>query len=452
MSVLQIRCPGCQVALRIPASAAGSKVRCSKCKKVLSIPARPTAATDRSTTAPSPAAATAKTPEKVAAPATSDPFGDFDSAPLAASASSPTPAQPASFAAPSGGSFVAAQTQQDKSTPKSKADRPAWLIPAIVGGGVMVVAMLAATGYAYFAYTGSVASAVADQRAAAAAAKSAAAAAVMEKMRATAVAHPLPESWTGQGARGVTVQMPANSIVREVASPLQGDLALRVEGLDPDSKATYWLTVVPLAPDTELARDRWLRNLYRYSGASAEEQTQITRGGNVGHRILLARDGKQTDPLIETFMFPDRMVVVSVQPANTQRGEAFFASLQLDVSSDNAGASSASALAAANSSGSTLDEASADNGSMEQQNATAAVPPTGAEARRKQIYLEYRRYAGANTTRKALPGINARDAVDRLMGEVNESQIQAFLVLHDLSEKQLGELITEGNNKNWAGQ
>ncbi|QDS88556.1 hypothetical protein EC9_27470 [Rosistilla ulvae] len=435
MSVLQIRCPGCQAVLRIPATAAGSKVRCSQCKKILAIPARSPASESKKSSGQNPAASAAPAPH-----VGDDPFGGLDDFNAGAPFSAAAPYSPPPTNNPSAPSFQPTQTKQAGGDASAAiATKPKWLIPGLVCGALVLVGMVGATVLGYFAFTRSVDVAVAEQRAAQSSAKAAAAASLKGQMEAMALDNPLPSTWTPQGATGATVNMPADAIVREVASPVQGQLVFRVAGTDPDSGATFWLTEMPIAPGSEIRRDMWLRNLYRYSGGQAEELAEITRSGVAGKRIVLARDGEQKDPLLEVFMMPDRMVVTSVQPGKAKLGEAFFASLTLSDSGDSGGESTPGSAAVA----------STDQPSASMPKTTR---PTGDEARRQKIYLEYRRYAGANTTRSPLPGINARDAVDRLLGQVNESQTQAFLVLHNLTEQQLGEIITEGNNKNWGAR
>ncbi|QDV68389.1 hypothetical protein Poly24_20980 [Rosistilla carotiformis] len=439
MSVLQVRCPGCQAALRVPATAAGSKVRCSQCKKVLAIPARPRAAEAAPIASPASAPASAPPPRQPVTAASDEPFGSFDTADADDPFSASTPYTAASSGFSAASSFQPQRKQHDESaTPAASAGRPNWLIAVIVAGAFMMVALVGMTGIGYLAYTRSVDAAVAENQAAKAAANAELSAAAIAEQQTLAEADPLPPSWEAQGARGVTVRMPSTATVREVASPIQGQLVLRVDGTDPDSGAKFWLTEMPVAAGTEIRRDMWLRNLYRYSGATAEERVDVRRSGVAGKRILLARDGEQMDPLLEVFVLPDRMVVASVQPANAKRAEAFFASLTLSAGTvDSTSAAADTDLAKASPRSPPV-------------TAAATQPLTGDEARRYKIYLEYRRYAGANTTRAPLPGVHARDAVDRLLGQVNESQTQAFMVLHGLTDKQLGEIITEGNDKSWA--
>ncbi|WP_417746539.1 MJ0042-type zinc finger domain-containing protein [Rosistilla oblonga] len=439
MSVLQIRCPGCQAVLRIPATAAGSKVRCSQCKKVLAIPARSPAAADKKSDSQNPAA-TARAPTAAAATKNDDPFAGLDDSgggdPFGAS----TPYSPPSSTPATAASFQPSFSKQPaEPTPVNSAGRPKWLVPAIVGGLLAGAAMIVVTGLGYVAFNRSVKVAGAQQREANAEAKAAATATALRELDAVARDNPIPDTWQRQGTRGVSVLMPAEASIREVASPIQGQLVFRVDGTDPETGGEFWLTEMPVPSGTEVRRDMWLRNLYRYSGATAEEQLDVTRSGVVGKRILLARDGEQTDPVMEVFELSDRLVIISVQPATTALAEAFFASLTLPSGSDKSdGVPAEQGIAAAPASANPSD--------------VSSTPPqlTGDEARRQKLYLEYRRFAGANNSRSPLPGINARDAVDSLLGKVSESQTQAFLVLHGLTEKQLGEIISEGNSKNWA--
>ena len=329
-------------------------------------------------------------------------------------------------------SFAQSATQAPQGTEEPDASkRPGWLIPAIVMGVVMMLCMMGGTLLMLTNFNDAVVEAVNENRAAEAEAKSQRLIAAQQQFAAAAAANPLPATWDVHNARGVKIQMPTDATIRELNSPIQGNLLLRIAATQPDNNAAIWLTEMPIPVDTPIKRDQWLRNMFQYSGGQPREVVDVVRDGKSGTRFVLERDGERKDPMLEVFMLPQRMVVVSVQPAGSKFDEAFFASLQFP---SDAPVETQVASSGGQSSPSTGDP---------------AVEPTGDESRRKRLYLEYKKYASANSSRAALPGIKARDAIDQLVNQVNENQVQAFLQIHNLSERELNAIISEGTSKNW---
>ncbi|MEZ6091149.1 MAG: hypothetical protein R3C05_24625 [Pirellulaceae bacterium] len=404
MSVIQVRCPGCQSTLRVPSGSAGKKVRCSQCQTVLAIPAAPASANQSS-------APPQQRPQPQQPFTASAPVSTFSTTPSFAQSPFTQPGQPSPASPPATETNV----------------RPGWMVPAIVLGVAMVLCMIGGGIFMLTRFNRSVVDAVNETRAAEADARSQQAAAAQKQLAQAAAANPLPDQWQSQSARGVSVRMPADASIREINSPIQGGLMLRLSASQPDNGADVWLTEMPIPAESEVKRDQWLRNMFHYSGGQPREVVDVVRDGKSGTRIVLERDGDRKDPLMEVFLLPERMVVVSVQPAGSKFDEAFFASLQFPSKAPTA-----------------------------PQVASTDVPtsdpdtqPTGDEARRKRIYLEYKEYASANSSRVALPGIKARDAIDKLVNQVNENQVQAFLQIHNLSERELNDIIKEGTSKNW---